>query len=54
MVNLKWTKITVLLEAKKYNTKTEFKNTNSSAYQAALKYGIDKFCGHMIILNLKV
>ncbi|KJG00099.1 GIY-YIG nuclease family protein [Photobacterium angustum] len=44
-----WTKERTALEAKKYNTRTEFKRGNGSAYGAACRNGwLNDICGHMI------
>ena len=49
MTNTKWTYEKLAEEARKYETKQEFRAKNSSAYAAA-KYRriIDKVCSHMI------
>jgi len=36
----KWTKKSIKLEAKKYETKSQFQANNSSAYQAARRFGM--------------
>ena len=44
----KWTEATILQEALKYQTRTEFHLSSGTAYKAACKMGIlDKVCQHM-------
>ncbi|MAX66512.1 MAG: hypothetical protein CME66_06215 [Halobacteriovoraceae bacterium] len=44
----KWTKEKLAKEAKKYTTRSEFKNSSPSAYVIARKSGLlDKVCSHM-------
>jgi len=48
MPNIRHTQESVRLEAKKYQTKIEFKNNNRSAYSTALRLGfLNKICSHM-------
>lgn len=48
--NYKWTDKSLLKEANKYKTRTEFFNKNPAAYGAATRRGIlDKICSHMVI-----
>ena len=47
----KWTKEAILEDAKKYKTRSEWKNKSPGAYRAAIKKRIDKIaCDHMEIL----
>ena len=49
MTNTKWTYEKLVEEARKYETKQEFRAKNSSAYAAAKYRGIiEKVCSHMI------
>tara|TARA_Y100000034_G_scaffold136985_1_gene217997 strand:- start:3946 stop:5565 length:1620 start_codon:yes stop_codon:yes gene_type:complete len=46
----KWTKEKIIAEAKKYDTRSNFKKNNAAAYQAARRLGIlDIVCSHMKI-----
>ena len=51
----KWTDEKLREEALKYNSRAEFRNASSSAYQTALRRGIiDEVCQHMAVSRKKV
>ena len=54
-MKLIWTKERCLEEALKYNSRTEFHNSNKSAYNSSIKNGwMDEICSHMIVIgNIK-
>lgn len=43
-----WTKEKVMEEAYKYKRKVDFEKGSRGAYKAALRYGIEQFCNHMV------
>lgn len=44
----KWTKSMILIEAKKYTTRTDFAKGNKAAYSSATRQGIlEEACAHM-------
>ena len=48
----RWNYDLVLIESKKYKTKSEFQKKNKGAYNYALKNGIlDEVCSHMKIMK---
>src|SRR5690606_14251331 len=49
---LYWTKEMCQEEALKYNTRTQFSKSNSSAYNSSISNGwLDEVCEHMIIIK---
>ena len=54
-MNLRWTKEKCLEEALKYNSRTDFFNSNGSAYNRSIRNGwLDEICSHMMVIgNLK-
>ena len=52
--NHKWTLESIRQDARKYETKTEWRNRSGGAYQAAKRLGvIEEVCSHMTVLNPK-
>lgn len=51
---MSWNRETILAEAQKYESRSEFKTKSAGAFKAAIRLGIlDEACAHMKVLRVQ-